>query len=70
MEKSILITSPEDFAKATISKDGETIRTKIRLKGDQLDHLKGKMVYRFNEDNKSLWDEKFSLQAQNKKLFY
>ena len=26
---------PEDFAKAKISKDGETIRAKIRLKGDQ-----------------------------------
>lgn len=36
-----LIASDDDFVAATIRHDGRSIRTKIRLKGDLLDHLYG-----------------------------
>ena len=37
----LLITEKDDFVPARIRHDSETIKVKMRLKGDQLDHLMG-----------------------------
>ncbi|WP_193743046.1 MULTISPECIES: CotH kinase family protein [Prochlorococcus] len=71
--KSILITSKEDIAKANISKGGETLRAKIRLKGDRLNHLAGKKwSYRIKiRDNKSVYGmRKFSLQSPQTRNYF
>ncbi len=41
MDKGVLMASNDDFVPATIRHNGRSIKTKIRLKGDALDHLGG-----------------------------
>ena len=42
IQKGLLITGKDDFVPAEIRHSGETTRVKLRLKGDLLDHIKGK----------------------------
>jgi hypothetical protein len=41
LKKLLLVTGPDDYVPAKIRYNGETIKIKIRLKGDYVDHFKG-----------------------------
>ncbi|RMG42342.1 MAG: hypothetical protein D6719_06595 [Candidatus Dadabacteria bacterium] len=65
LENHLLLTSSEDFVPATITRGSKKVRVKIRLKGDWVDHLKGKKwSYRVKvRDGQTLFGlREFSLQ--------
>ncbi len=41
LERGILLASPEDYVPAIIRYEDKELRTRIRLKGDKIDHLQG-----------------------------
>jgi hypothetical protein len=66
MDAGVLIASDDDFVPATIRHEGRTIKTRIRLKGDALDHLSGdKWSFRVKvRNNDQLFGmRRFSIQA-------
>ncbi len=65
-DAGVLIASDDDFVAATIRHDGRSVRTRIRLKGDALDHLSGdKWSFRVKvkKDDQLFGMRRFSLQA-------
>ena len=65
-EAGVLIASDNDFVPATIRTQGRSIRTRIRLKGDALDHLSGdKWSFRVKvkKNDQIFGMRRFSLQA-------
>tara|TARA_Y100000310_G_scaffold185974_1_gene186018 strand:- start:993 stop:3587 length:2595 start_codon:yes stop_codon:yes gene_type:complete len=64
LEKHVLIADPDDYVSASITYNNNTLRSKIRLKGDWTDHLKSDMwSYRVKiTGNQTLFGmKKFSL---------
>jgi hypothetical protein len=64
LSRGILTSSDADLVPATIRHNGETVRVKLRLKGDSTDHLKGdKWSFRIdvNGENTMFGMEQFSI---------
>ncbi len=78
LRNGILISSDKDYVKANLTYNNKTIKVKIRLKGDLLDHLKTeKWSFRVEtkNDEKVMGMKTFSLQGperrgKNEALFY
>ena len=65
LEKHILIANPDDYVSSIITYNNKKLRSKIRLKGDWMDHLKSDMwSYRVKiTGNQTLFGmKKFSIQ--------
>jgi hypothetical protein len=65
LSRGILISGEDDFVPATITHNGETVKVRIRLKGDSTDHLEGdKWSYRIDVkgDHTLFGMEQFSIQ--------
>jgi hypothetical protein len=61
-----LVASDEDFVSAKIRHEGRSVRTKIRLKGDALDHLHGdkwSIRVHVKKDDQLFGMRRFSIQA-------
>lgn len=70
LELGLLITSDDDEVPAEITLDGEKVRTSIRLKGDNTDHISGdkwSLRVKVKGDDTILGMEKFSLQAPERR---
>ncbi len=65
LSKGTLINSSEDYVPASIRYGDETIKVKLRLKGDQLDHLRGdkwSFRIRVKDDNTLMGMKQLSIQ--------
>jgi len=72
LEQGALLTSPEDYVPATITHNGKKYDIKLRLKGDNLDHLDTKKwSFRINfKKDESLFGMKvFSIQHPKTRIY-
>ncbi len=66
IEEGLLITADDDWVKAIIFYDNQVLDTRIRLKGDRLDHLRGrKWSFRIKIKGDNSWKgmKTFSIQT-------
>jgi hypothetical protein len=64
-QSGILQTSDDDWVKAIIFADGDMMKSKVRLKGDWLDHLKGdKWSYRIKMRKGYSWNRMRTFSVQ------
>jgi len=71
LQKGVLESSNNDYVKAMFVYKGDTLKSKIRLKGDWLDHIRGeKWSFRVKMKNDAWKDMKtFSLQSPSTRSF-
>lgn len=72
LAKKILVTAPDDFVPAEIRYQDQTLRARVRLKGDWLDHLRGdKWSFRIKlRGEDTFWGMKqFSIQHPRTRRF-